>query len=156
MMFLQTPSAPNIVADRCGLTPGHAFVVLGVKTLSNSARLVKIRNPWGVERYTCDYNDDSPLWTPELRKEAGATAFAENDGLFFMTIEDYFSLGVSTIVSYDTSDWFSANFLMLNDKTVSPGSWSWCGATCTRHTLQITSTVAQTVYVTANSWDSRM
>jgi len=135
MIFFQTPNAPNILADRCGLSPSHAYVVLGLKILSNGARVVKVRNPWGVERYTCDYNDSSLLWTPELRQEAGATALAEDDGIFFMTIEDYFSLGVSTIVSYDTTDWFNANFLMLNDKVVSPGSWSWCGVTCTRHTL---------------------
>ena len=101
--------------------------------LSNGERLVKMRNPWGSERYRCDYSDGSSKWTPELREEAGATATVVNDGVFFMTMRDYLSQGLATIVSYDTTNWHSDYFLMLNDTTDSPGSWSWCGATCTRH-----------------------
>jgi len=59
------------------------------------------------------------------------------------------------LVAYDTTNWYTDFFLMLNDRTVSPGSWSWCGATCTRHELTITSSVAQTVYVTAHVWEKR-
>lgn len=73
----------------CGLLTGHAYVVLSAVELSNGAKLVKLRNPWGSERYKCDYNDSSALWTKELRQEAGATPEAVNEGIFFVTIEDY-------------------------------------------------------------------
>lgn len=154
-MFLQTPGTSDININGCGLTNGHAYVVLAAQELSNGARVVKVRNPWGSERYKCDYNDDSSLWTPELREEAGATAESVNEGIFFMTISDYHEQGVSTVISYDTSDWYNSHFLMLNDQTDSPGTWSWCGATCTRHTLDVTSEVDQNVYVTAHTWESR-
>ena len=72
-----------------------------------------------------------------------------------MTVEDYHKQGVSTVISYDTTDWFYDYFLMLDDQTDSPGSWSWCGETCTRHTLEVTSDVDQDVYVTAQTWESR-
>jgi len=130
-------------------------VALGTVKLSNGARLVKIRNPWGNERYKCDYNDESSLWTPALRQEAGATPTKVDDGLFFMKIEDYVEQGMATLVSFDTTDWFSDYFLKLSDKTVSPGEWSWCGATCTRHKVKVTSKAKQTVYVTAYTWDKR-
>ena len=49
-----------------------------------------MRNPWGSEKYSCDYSDSSELWTPELRAEAGATEGSVNDGVFFMTVEDFY------------------------------------------------------------------
>ena len=130
-------------------------MVLEVVRLSNGDKLVKIRNPWGRESYTCDYNDSSPLWTPELRKEAKATPEAINDGIFFMKLEDYYEQGQSTIISYDASRWHSDHFLLLNDRTGPNGSWEWCGPTCTRHHIEISSEAYQDVYVTVHTWDER-
>lgn len=140
-MFLQTPGISDHFVNHCGLTNAHAYVVLKAMQLSNGSRVVQVRNPWGKERYTCDWSDDSDLWTPELRREAGATAKNVDEGIFFMSIEDYYEMGVSTIISFDTTGWYNDNFLMLDDDTDSPGSWSWCGPTCTRHTISITSSV---------------
>lgn len=73
MMFLITPGTSDQLTNVCGLSQNHAYVVLGAVQLSNGDRLVRLRNPWGIERYTCDYSDNSPKWTPKLRVEAGAT-----------------------------------------------------------------------------------
>jgi len=89
MLFLITLGTSDQLTNECGLSQNHAYVVLGTLTLSNNARLVRMRNPWGNERYFCDYSDKSDKWTPQLRQEAGATQTPTNDGLFFMTIEDY-------------------------------------------------------------------
>ena len=43
---------------------------------------------------------------------------------------------------------------MLDDKTSVPGVSDSCGATCTRHDMTLTSDVDQTVYVSAQTWDS--
>ena len=67
---------------------------------------MQMRNPWGSERYKCAYSDTSDLWTPRLREEAGATKTAVNEGIFFMTIEDYYKMGQSTVYSYDTENWY--------------------------------------------------
>ena len=72
-----------------------------------------------------------------------------------MRIEDFYEQGQSTIVSYDTNGWYDDHFLMLNDKTGQNGKWSWCGPTCTRHTVTVTSDVAQDLIVTAHTWDER-
>ena len=142
MMFLITPGASDSIVNECGLSNNHAYVVLGAKELSNGDKVVKMRNPWGYERYKCAYSDDSDLWTPELRQEAGATESVVNDGMFFMKLEDYFSQGLASLISFDTTDWYYDKFLMLDDNTDSPGGWSWCGSTCTRHILSISSSVA--------------
>ena len=72
-----------------------------------------------------------------------------------MTIEDFYSMGASTIISFDTTNWHHDYFMMLDDKTKPNGRWSWCGPTCTRHVVQIESDVEQDVFVTAHTWDRR-
>ena len=115
MMFLNTHWDGLSLYNECGIQMGHAYVALKAIELSNGARLIQMRNPWGSERYTCAYSDTSDLWTPELRKEAGATETAVNEGIFFMTIEDFYEIGQSTVYSYDNLDWYQDYFLMLND-----------------------------------------
>lgn len=44
-------------------TPSHAETLLGVVRLSNGARLVKMRNPWGSYKYTGPYSKNSREWT---------------------------------------------------------------------------------------------
>ena len=75
--------------NNCGLTASHAYTVLEAIELTTGERLVKVRNPVGKETYTCAFGDESSSWTPEKRAEAGATPEAENEGVFFMTVEDY-------------------------------------------------------------------
>lgn len=46
-----------------GLSKSHAYTVIGVHTLSDGTRLVKIRNPWGEEGYKGAWSDNSNKWT---------------------------------------------------------------------------------------------
>lgn len=82
---------------------------------------------------------------------------AANDGMFWMSFEDYYAMFSETYINMDSSDWYSGSFMKLNDTSAltNPGAYSWCGSKCTRHTLSITSTVAQDVYITAHTWDDR-
>ena len=151
MMIMNTPNHDTKFWNNRGLKLGHSYVALKAIELSNGARLVQVRNPWGNERYWGRYSDEGDEWTPELREEAGATALAADDGVFFMRIEEFYSMGDSTIISFDTTKWHNDYFLMLNDQTEPNGGWSWCGKTCTRHIVQIKSDVEQEVYVTAHT-----
>ena len=62
-----------------------------------------------------------------------------------------------TVESFKTKDWASAKFLKLDDKSVeeNPGRYSWCGDKCTRHTLNLKSSVKQTVWISAQTWPDR-
>jgi hypothetical protein len=42
----------------------HAYTVLGTVKLSNGEKLVKMRNPWGVEKWKGAWSDHSYKWTP--------------------------------------------------------------------------------------------
>ena len=72
-----------------------------------------------------------------------------------MTIEDYHRQGLVTVISYDTTGWNTDYFLMLNDSTGPNGKWEFCGATCTRHSLEVYSDVAQDVFITLHTWENR-
>ena len=72
-----------------------------------------------------------------------------------MTISDYYRQGLVTVISYDTTGWFTDNFLMFDDKTAPNGEWEFCGATCTRHNLEVTSSVDQDVHITVHTWEQR-
>jgi hypothetical protein len=56
-------------SNNYGLVNSHAYTLLGAYTISNTAgvvtnRLYKIRNPWGVDVYTGNWNDDDTTrWT---------------------------------------------------------------------------------------------
>lgn len=72
-----------------------------------------MRNPWSSEKFTGNWSKDSPLWTDALKKEVGETS--ENDGIFFMSIEDYMAQVAYTEFNYDTTDWHTASFLKIGD-----------------------------------------
>ena len=139
-----------------GLAMGHAYTVLGTRKLSNGVRLVKLRNPWGVEDYKGDWGDTSSKWTDALAKEAGLVK-NKKDGVFHMSVEDFFKWFEETEVSFDTTGMKSAYFLRLNDDGTGAGQCdaSNKGPKCHRHVLTITSEVAQTVWISAHTWDKR-
>ena len=45
-----------------GLVTGHAYSVLGAAELDGE-KLIKMRNPWGNEKYTGPYHDGDSVWT---------------------------------------------------------------------------------------------
>ena len=83
-----TGGGNDTMTNKDGLVLGHAFTVLGTHTLSNKQRLVKIRNPWGTEKFKGAWSDNSALWTQKLMDEVGLKKNMK-DGIFYMAIEDY-------------------------------------------------------------------
>lgn len=61
-------------------------------------RLLKLRNPWGHQEWTGDWSDRSDKWTPELRRLLGAAEEAADDGVFFISFQDYANYYRSTTV----------------------------------------------------------
>ena len=152
-----TPGSSDQNANEDGLANNHAYTVIGVTTLSNEQRLVKLRNPWGSEDYHGAWSDDSENWTEELKEEVGLEQ-TKSDGIFFMSIEDYHEQVEETYFNKEVSTWHSAHFLMLDDNTQSnnPGddTW-WCGTDCTKHIVTVKSDANQGVYITTHTWDDR-
>lgn len=82
------------------MAQNHAYTVFGLYKLSNGQRLVKCRNPWGHANFHGDWSDKSKLWTKELAKEVKLDS-DNNDGVFFISIEDYLKEFQLTAVNYN-------------------------------------------------------
>ena len=78
------------------------------------ARLVKIRNPWDQEFYAGPWSDSASIWSNEelLTK---ASHELENDGEFFVSIEDWTQLFESITIAQDVQGWKRSNHEVLGD-----------------------------------------
>ena len=74
-----------------GLLPNHTYTVLGVYQDEEHkvARLVKLRNTMGILEWKGQYQDGSTVWTEELKAATGYAIQAE-DGIFYMTLEEFY------------------------------------------------------------------
>ena len=137
-----------------GIATEHAFTILGTKELTdasgNKIKLLKMRNPWGVEEYKGDYSDKSAKWTPELRKQAGSVI--KNNGEFFIPIKDYFNSFEETYINYNTSSMSRATFLVLNDTNTNTRTNDQCKGTCSYHKFTIKSKKTQKVHLKVTTW----
>ena len=82
-------------SNDAGVACSHAYTVLGCGEFdgpNGKVRLVKMRNPWGMEEYHGPYSDSSDLWTPELRKAVNdelGDAKVNNEGIFFLDVGSF-------------------------------------------------------------------
>lgn len=119
-----TPSPPNTETKKNddGLYYSHAYVVMDTLTLPYGQRLVKIRNPHGSESYVGTWSDNSRAWRSlkkQIKKDNRAKNEGEekidfdinkylerdNDGNFWMQIEDFYEQMEDTTESYDNTEW---------------------------------------------------
>jgi hypothetical protein len=81
-----------------GLITNHAYTIVDAEEIfgpdGKKIRLLKMRNPWGTNEWTGDWSDDSPKWTPELKKLLNHTS--ELDGTFWMDYNDFLKFYTTT------------------------------------------------------------
>ena len=89
----------NLDIEGVGLSPGHAYTVLGVMEIDTEKgieKVVRLRNPYGNGEFNGDWSDYSNKWTPELRKKYNS--IQKDDGDFYMGYDDfltyYITLGI--------------------------------------------------------------
>ena len=96
-----------------------------------------------------------------MRTELGHSGADYQDGVIWMEFDYYFKNTSETYFNKDTTSWHTSSYLKLNDNSLTSdpvkyaGKYPWCGETCTRHKLNLKSTVDQEVYLTAYTWDAR-
>ena len=81
-----TKNTNNFKLEKIGLTPGHAYTVLGILAIAKE-KVVKLRNPWGNFEFSGDWSDYSSKWTEELKKKYEFNK--KNDGVFYMSYNDF-------------------------------------------------------------------
>lgn len=81
-----------------GIVLGHAYSVLDCQII-NGDKVIKLRNPWGEFEWTGNWSDKDKRWTEELKKKYNYQA-NENDGIFWLPLEDYFKNFLSTSINF--------------------------------------------------------
>ena len=76
-------------------------------------RLVELRNPWGSEKWFGPWSDSSTEWTDDLRKQVDH--LSDNDGKFFMSIEDYIWQIEYTEFNMDVTKWSHSYYSVIGD-----------------------------------------
>ncbi|GMI12142.1 hypothetical protein TrVE_jg34 [Triparma verrucosa] len=77
-------------AESMGVVCGHAYSVIhAVSVLGH--KLLLLRNPWGHGEWKGDWSDGSKLWSenPEVAAAVGDGRSTEDDGRFWMSMEDF-------------------------------------------------------------------
>ena len=106
-----------------GLVTGHAYSMLGAVTV-NGDKLLKMRNPWGREKYTGPYSDNDSRWSSSAKQQAGYTPGGD-DGTFYMPVANFKRAFASyTVLMYQ--DWHhdSAHITGRGDRIEKPISSS--------------------------------
>ena len=135
----------------------HAYSLFGAYKLSNGVRLVKLSNPWGVDKYTGDWSDNSSKWTDALRKEVGSSV-NEEDGTFFQPIEQFLADWDGIWISKNMATWQKSWWLNLGrDIKSSSGATSWFCKTsnCRGNKFNLTSNVDQQIWIGVGTHDQR-
>ncbi|XP_075392045.1 calpain-14 isoform X1 [Tenrec ecaudatus] len=87
----QTVSGRERVLEN-GLVDGHAYTLTGIRKVTcrhGPEYLVKLRNPWGKVEWKGDWSDSSSKWELLCPKEKILLLRKDEDGEFWMTLQDF-------------------------------------------------------------------
>ncbi len=89
------------IDETLGIIGAHCYLIVSAHLVNlqsgEQIRLIKLRNPWGKYEWTGDWSDNSVKWTEEITKIINYdTTKAKNDGVFFISFEDYLHFFHST------------------------------------------------------------
>ena len=160
--MITTASSPGSdqTTGALGIVQGHAFTVVGAYHLSSGDKIVKLRNTWGWDSHidmTNAYADKpDPSWTEEEKSEMGFST-NKHDGLIFLTLDEYYPNFSETIISENTETMHTSTYLKKGDTYESrvPGWLTGKSADYNSYVMKVKSDVAQTVWISGNTFDKR-
>mmetsp|Transcript_3176 Transcript_3176/g.4691 ORF Transcript_3176/g.4691 Transcript_3176/m.4691 type:complete len:945 (-) Transcript_3176:34-2868(-) len=104
---LQLPITTSMLSSTKGLVSNHAYGLLNVKEV-DGIKLVQLRNPYSHSEWQGDFADKSESWTNDLKEVCGWEI--KNDGVFWMTYEDYYKYSGSINVCWSIPNSFQKSF----------------------------------------------
>ena len=145
----------------------HAYPIIDMaESAALGEKIIRIRNPWHVEKYYGDYSDlaanrgNEPFpdaWKEELGPERAGNG--ANDGEFWMKFTDFFKFTNFVTHNWNVENWHHDYHLMLDvpDQDWRMDSWYWCGEECSGFNAKVVNkhTDSQTIWVGMHTWDAR-
>jgi hypothetical protein len=117
----------------------HVYTILSVVEVEGN-KLLRIRNPWGKETYTGDWNDSSSKWNTSLKNKVQYT-FGD-DGIFFVDYKTYKDEFLETQIHIDTLEMTQSYFLVTDDDSPIKANGPFCkhnNCQSTKHTFTVKS-----------------
>ena len=92
--------------------PNHAYSVLDGVQLKlpdgkPGPKLIKMRNPMGLERYYGPWSDYSKLWTKAYKKQVDLKV--NNEGIFYVPLDKWRSFFTNIWSTHWHDDYFKSN-----------------------------------------------
>ena len=104
--------------------------------------------------WTGAYNDADPVWATITASSKTSVGYVNNinDGVFFMTVTDFKAQFSWVNYTLNPKAWKHSYWMALGDgDTIGvPGTTTNCGATCKKTVFEITSTISQTLHISAS------
>lgn len=103
----KNPMAAACTVSHYNLIAGHAYGILKGLCLTENGecvhKIVQMRNPWGLSKYTGPWSEDSDLWTPEWKQQANLAD--ANEGEFWVALDQWRALYSSAYNTHYRDDW---------------------------------------------------
>lgn len=75
--------------DANGLVQGHAYTLLGAVQLDDGTKLLKMRNPHGLDSYKGPWGDDDSRWSNPANAAKASFHKNKNDGIIHMDLATF-------------------------------------------------------------------
>uniref|UniRef100_A0A3B4ZGQ8 Calpain-1 catalytic subunit-like n=1 Tax=Stegastes partitus TaxID=144197 RepID=A0A3B4ZGQ8_9TELE len=108
-----------------GLVQGHAYTVTGVRQVTywTFVNLVRLWNPWGRGEWKGDWSDRSPLWQTVSPEDRELCHSVDDDGEFWMTLEDFCRFFVNLDICGLSPDFLDGNSSCVWKTSAYDGRW---------------------------------
>ena len=102
------PMAAACTVSHYNLIAGHAYGILKGLCLTDAygncaQKIIQMRNPWGLSKYTGPWSEDSDLWTPEWKEQANLAG--ADEGEFWVALDDWRALYSEAFRTHYRDDW---------------------------------------------------
>lgn len=105
--FKMSKDKPNVTTN--GLSKDHSYSVIELKQYEDK-NFFLLRNPEGIQSWNGDWSQESPLWTPEMKKDFDLENLTP--GTFWMIESDFFkNFGNFEIVKPIKRKWHKRHIL---------------------------------------------
>jgi hypothetical protein len=110
----QNPMAAACTVSHYNLIAGHAYGILkGICLTTNGEcvhKLVQMRNPWGLSKYTGPWSADSDLWNGQDEWKTQAGLADADEGEFWVPLDQWRQLYSEAFNTHYRDDWTVSKF----------------------------------------------
>jgi len=103
--FIMGTACVALEARNRGLSAPHAYGILDMREISKDLRLLKLRNPWGQDKWDGHWGTHSNKWVDREDLKRMLRPEREDAGVFWISLEDWVEYFASVEICRVRQDW---------------------------------------------------